>query len=162
MGGRGAVSAGCAPWPWLRPSRPRPPLAAEEEGAWEFGITATRRLSAAAITTRRDAVADRVRCIWRRDTTTNRSVPLGVRRLDVFRRRNRDVGTDASARGAWGTTRAFVPGFEAGAAWKRFDLYVEAEYVHDSSFYRDRCQHHECLSAAGRCADLLIAAGYSD
>ena len=34
--------------------------------------------------------------------------------------------------GAWGTTRAFVPGFEASVAWKQLDFYVEAEYVRDS------------------------------
>jgi hypothetical protein len=33
--------------------------------------------------------------------------------------------------GAWGTTRAFVPGLEASVAWRRLDLYVEAEYVRD-------------------------------
>jgi hypothetical protein len=31
--------------------------------------------------------------------------------------------------GAWGTTQAFVPGLEASLAWKKFDFYVEAEYV---------------------------------
>jgi hypothetical protein len=34
--------------------------------------------------------------------------------------------------GAWGTKQAFVPGLEASAAWKRLDLYVEAEYVRDN------------------------------
>jgi hypothetical protein len=34
--------------------------------------------------------------------------------------------------GAWGTTRAFVPGFEASIAWRWLDYYVEAEYVRDS------------------------------
>jgi len=34
--------------------------------------------------------------------------------------------------GAWGTTQAFVPGFEANVAWKQLDFYVEAEYVRDS------------------------------
>jgi len=34
--------------------------------------------------------------------------------------------------GAWGTTRAFVPGLEASLAWRRLDFYVEAEYVRDS------------------------------
>ena len=34
--------------------------------------------------------------------------------------------------GAWGATRAFVPGFEASLAWKQLDFYVEAEYVRDS------------------------------
>ena len=35
--------------------------------------------------------------------------------------------------GAWGTTRAFVPGFEASLAWGRVDFYIEAEYVRDST-----------------------------
>jgi len=35
--------------------------------------------------------------------------------------------------GVWGSTRGFVPGFEFSASWKRFDIYVEAEYVRDSS-----------------------------
>jgi hypothetical protein len=35
--------------------------------------------------------------------------------------------------GAWGATKAFVPGFEASVAWGRFDFYVEAEYVRDNS-----------------------------
>jgi hypothetical protein len=35
--------------------------------------------------------------------------------------------------GAWGTTRAFVPGLEASLAWGPLDFYVEAEYVRDSS-----------------------------
>ena len=35
--------------------------------------------------------------------------------------------------GAWGTTKAFVPALEASAAWGRLDLYVEAEYVRESS-----------------------------
>jgi hypothetical protein len=39
--------------------------------------------------------------------------------------------------GAWGTTRAFIPGLEASATWKQFDLYVEAEYVRASSGKED-------------------------
>ena len=35
--------------------------------------------------------------------------------------------------GAWGTTQAFVPGLEATVAWGPLDVYVEAEYVRDSS-----------------------------
>jgi hypothetical protein len=35
--------------------------------------------------------------------------------------------------GAWGATKAFVPGFEASLAWERFDLYIEAEYVRDNA-----------------------------
>ncbi|SFN51195.1 hypothetical protein [Variovorax sp. OV329] len=33
--------------------------------------------------------------------------------------------------GAWGATRALVPGLEASFAWKRLDFYTEAEYVRD-------------------------------
>lgn len=35
--------------------------------------------------------------------------------------------------GAWGTTRAFVPGLEASLGWGRLDFYFEAEYVRDST-----------------------------
>ena len=35
--------------------------------------------------------------------------------------------------GAWGTTQAFVPGLEATIAWKKLDIYIEAEYVRSSS-----------------------------
>ncbi len=34
--------------------------------------------------------------------------------------------------GAWGSTRAFVPGLEASLASGRFDFYIEGEYVRDS------------------------------
>ena len=33
--------------------------------------------------------------------------------------------------GGWGTIQAAIPGFEASAAWGRFDVYVEAEFVRD-------------------------------
>ncbi len=39
--------------------------------------------------------------------------------------------------GAWGATQAFVPGLEASVAWRRLDLYVEAEYVRDSKAHDD-------------------------
>lgn len=39
--------------------------------------------------------------------------------------------------GAWGTTRVFIPALEASAAWKQFDVYVEAEYVRASSGQQD-------------------------
>jgi len=39
--------------------------------------------------------------------------------------------------GAWGPLRAFVPGFEFSAAWKRIDFYVEAEYVRDRNLADD-------------------------
>jgi hypothetical protein len=35
--------------------------------------------------------------------------------------------------GAWGTTRAFVPGLEATVTWGALDFYIEAEYVRDRS-----------------------------
>ncbi|HET9207139.1 MAG TPA: hypothetical protein VFO28_12935 [Burkholderiaceae bacterium] len=35
--------------------------------------------------------------------------------------------------GAWGTTKAFVPGLEASLAWGKVDFYIEAEYVRDRS-----------------------------
>ena len=35
--------------------------------------------------------------------------------------------------GAWGTTKAFVPGLEASVAWGKVDFYIEAEYVRDNS-----------------------------
>ena len=34
--------------------------------------------------------------------------------------------------GAWGATQAFVPALEVSVAWKKIDIYVEAEYVDDS------------------------------
>ena len=40
--------------------------------------------------------------------------------------------------GAWGTTRAFVPGFEASLGWKRVDFYIEGEYVRDKGEKTDR------------------------
>ena len=35
--------------------------------------------------------------------------------------------------GAWGTTKAFVPALEVSVAWKKIDIYIEAEYVSDSN-----------------------------
>ena len=34
--------------------------------------------------------------------------------------------------GAWGSINAYVPAFEASVAWKKLDLYIEAEYVRDT------------------------------
>ena len=39
--------------------------------------------------------------------------------------------------GAWGTTRAFVPGLEATVAWGPLDFYVEAEYVRNNDRQQD-------------------------
>jgi hypothetical protein len=41
------------------------------------------------------------------------------------------------AGGVWGTTRGWVPGLEASLGWKRFDFYIEAEYVRDSVVLSD-------------------------
>lgn len=35
--------------------------------------------------------------------------------------------------GAWGSTRAFVPGFEASFGWRKLDVDIEAEYVRERS-----------------------------
>jgi hypothetical protein len=34
--------------------------------------------------------------------------------------------------GAWGAVQAFVPGVEASVGWRRFDVYLEGEYVRDT------------------------------
>ena len=34
--------------------------------------------------------------------------------------------------GAWGTTKAFVPGLEARLGWRQFDFSVVGEYFRDS------------------------------
>jgi len=34
--------------------------------------------------------------------------------------------------GAWGSINAWVPAFEASVAWKKLDVYIEAEYVRDT------------------------------
>ena len=39
--------------------------------------------------------------------------------------------------GAWGTTKAFVPGLEVSVAWGKLDFYSEAEYVSASSGQTD-------------------------
>jgi len=43
--------------------------------------------------------------------------------------------------GAWGTTRAFVPGLGASFAEMRLDVYVEAEYVRDGNEHTDSFVH---------------------
>jgi len=35
--------------------------------------------------------------------------------------------------GGWGPLQAFIPGVEASLSWRRFDVYVEAEFVRDSN-----------------------------
>ena len=39
--------------------------------------------------------------------------------------------------GAWGTTQAFVPAFEASLAYGKVDFYIEAEYVRDTGEKHD-------------------------
>lgn len=39
--------------------------------------------------------------------------------------------------GAWGDVEAFIPGVEASIGWRKFDLYVEAEYVRDHAARED-------------------------
>lgn len=109
-------------------------LAADDELAWEFGITAYPTIVRGGENyTSAIAVADRgplhLEARYSYESVGARSVFVGW----TF------SGGDAIAweltplaGGAWGDTRAFVPGFEASVAWKRLDLYVEAEYVRDS------------------------------
>jgi len=116
-----------------------PVFAAEDERAWEFGITAYPTFVRGGDNyTSAIAVADRgalhLEARYNYESVGARSAFVGW----TF------SGGEAVTweltpllGGAWGTTRAFVPGFEASAAWKRFDLYVEAEYVHDSSERND-------------------------
>lgn len=118
---------------------PTAAFAAENEGGWEFGITAyptfvrngENYTSAIAVADRGplhlearvnyESVGARSAFVgWTfsgGDSVTWELTPL--------------VG------GAWGDTRAFVPGVEASVAWGRLDLYVEAEYVRDSGSLDD-------------------------
>jgi len=109
-------------------------FAAEDEGGWEFGITAYPTFVRGGENyTSAIAVADRG------------ALHLEARvNYESVGARSAFVGWTFSggdtvtweltplAGGAWGDTRAFVPGFEAGVAWQRLDLFVEAEYVRDS------------------------------
>jgi hypothetical protein len=109
-------------------------LAAEGEPAWEFGITAYPTIVRGGENyTSAIAVADRgplhLEARYNYESVGARSAFVGWTYS----------GGDAVAweltpllGGAWGDTRAFVPGFEASVAWRRLDLYVEAEYVRDS------------------------------
>jgi len=109
-------------------------LAAEDERAWEFGITAYPTIVRGGENyTSAIAVADRgplhLEARVNYESVGARSAFVGW----TF------SGGDAVAwelrpllGGAWGDTRAFVPGLEASVSWRRLDLYVEAEYVRDS------------------------------
>ena len=114
-------------------------LAAEDEGVWEFGITAYPTIVRGGENyTSAIAIADRgalhLEARYSYESVGARSAFVGW----TF------SGGEAVTweltpllGGAWGDTRAFVPGFEASVAWRRLDLYVEAEYVRDSSEHDD-------------------------
>ena len=109
-------------------------LAAEDKEAWEFGVTAYPTIVRGGENyTSAIAVADRG------------ALHLEARvNYESVGARSAVVGWTFSGGetvtweltpllgGAGGDTRAFVPGFEASVAWRRLDLYVEAEYVRDS------------------------------
>lgn len=118
---------------------PTAAFAAENEGGWEFGITAYPTFVRNGENyTSAIAVADRGR------------LHLEARvNYESVGARSAFVGWTFSGGdsvtweltplvgGAWGDTRAFVPGVEASVAWGRLDLYVEAEYVRDSGSLDD-------------------------
>ena len=111
-----------------------PSVAAEDQDPWEFGITVYPTIvRGGGNYTSAIATADRgplhLEARYNYESVGARSAFVG----GTF------SGGDKVAweltpllGGAWGDTRAFVPGFEAGVSWRRFDAYVEAEYVRDS------------------------------
>jgi hypothetical protein len=110
-------------------------FAAEDDRAWEFGITAYPTIVRNGENfTSAIAVADRgalhLEARYNYESVGSRSAFVGW----TFSG-GETVTWELTplAGGAWGDTRAFVPGFEASVAWKQFDVYVEAEYVRDSS-----------------------------
>ena len=109
-------------------------LAAEGDDAWQFGITAYPTIVRGGDNyTSAIAVADRgplhLEARYNYESVGARSAFVGW----TFSG-GETVAWELTplAGGAWGDTRAIVPGFEAGVAWRRLDLYVEAEYVRDS------------------------------
>ena len=106
-------------------------VAAPDKPQWEFGITAyPTRVREGDNTTSAIAVADRgalhLEGRYGYEAKDARSVFAGW----TF------AGGDSvrwevtpMIGGAWGSLDAFIPGFEASVAWKRLDLYVEAEFV---------------------------------
>jgi hypothetical protein len=109
-------------------------LAAEGDDAWGFGITAYPPIVRGGENyTSAIAVADRgplhLEARYNYESVGARSAFVGW----TFSG-GETVAWELTplAGGAWGDTRAFVPGFEASVAWRRLDLYVEAEYVRDS------------------------------
>ena len=79
--------------------------------SWEFGISAYPTFVRDGENyTSAIAVADRGRCISKRDTTTSRSVRVQLLSDGLFPVEKHHVGVDSAAGGVWGTTRGFVPG----------------------------------------------------
>ena len=111
-------------------------LASTQAGAdWEFGLTAyPAYVRAADNTTSAIAVADR--------GALHLEGRYGYEMKDA---RSAFVGWTFSGGdsakwqlrplvgAAWGPMDAFIPGLEASVAWKRLDLYVEAEFVRHTS-----------------------------
>jgi hypothetical protein len=111
-----------------------PVFAAEHERAWEFGITAYPTVVRGGENyTSAIAVADRgalhLEARYNYESVGARSAFVGW----TFSG-GQTVTWELTPLlgGAWGETRAFVPGFEASVAWRQLDVYVEAEYVRDS------------------------------
>jgi len=109
-------------------------FAADDERAWEFGVTAYPTIVRNGENfTSAIAVADRgalhLEARYNYESVGSRSAFVGW----TFSG-GETVTWELTplAGGAWGDTRAFVPGLEASVAWKRLDVYVEAEYVRDS------------------------------
>jgi hypothetical protein len=109
-------------------------MAADDERAWEFGITAYPTIVRGGENyTSAIAVADRgplhLEARYSYESVGTRSAFVGW----TFSG-GETIAWELTplAGGAWGDTRAFVPGFEASVAWKQLDVYVEAEYVRDS------------------------------
>lgn len=105
----------------------------ETPRAWEFGVTVfPTAVRDGENYTSAIATADRGRLHL--EARTNYE-SIGAR--SAFVGINFSGGSDLAWQltpivgGVWGTTRGFVPGIEASVAWRRFDLYVEAEYVND-------------------------------
>ena len=116
-------------------SRRRHPVAAVENPSWEFAINAYptvvrggENYTSAIATANRGPLHLEAR--YNYESVGARSVFVGW---------NFSGGEEITWEltpllgGAWGTTRAFIPGLEATVAWKQFDVYVEAEYVHVSN-----------------------------
>jgi hypothetical protein len=109
-------------------------FAAEDERAWAFGLTAYPTFvrngeNFTSVVALADRGALHLEARYNYESVGARSAFVGW----TF------SGGDSVAweltpllGGAWGDTRAFVPGFEASVAWKRLDVYIEAEYVRDS------------------------------